>query len=115
MTKTITEAVADRIGGISPEVNERVITALVDRELTKRTEAILNGYDKLRTLENELKKIKPDLGGYFEEDGTEIKPMRYSKERFEERKKKTDQIEKLRAALDLAIDKGDMNKLYDIK
>ena len=35
--------------------------------------------------------------------------------KFEERKKLNEQIEKLQKALDLAIDKGDMSKLYELK
>lgn len=113
--KTITEAVAERISSISAAVNEKVIETLVNQHLNKCAEAILNGMEKLRTLEGELRKIKPDVGGYFDDQGNEVKAAHYSKEKHEERKKKNEQIEKLRAALDLAIEKGDMSKLNDIK
>ena len=115
MTKTITDAVAEKIAAISPAVNEKVIDALVVRELEKRSDAVLSGLDKLRTMQNDLRKIKPDVGGFFDEDGNETKPNAYSKAKFEERKKFNEQIEKLQKALDLAIDKGDMSKLYEIK
>jgi uncharacterized protein YkuJ len=115
MSSTITDAVAARIAAISPEVNNRVVDHLVNIELEKRTNAIVDVMSKLRDLQNDLKKIKPDLGGYFQEDGTEVKPVNYSKDKFEARKKLIDQIEKYEKALDLAIDKGDMSKLYDLK
>ena len=115
MTKTITDAVAEKIAAISPAVNEKVIDALVVRELEKRSDAVLTGLDKIRGLQNDLKKIRPDVGGAFDEDGTEVKPILYSKAKFEERKKLNEQIEKLQKALDLAIDKGDMSKLYELK
>jgi len=115
MTKTITDAVANKIAEISPAVNEKVIDHLVTVELEKRSTAILGGLEKLRGLQNDLKKIKPDVGGAFDEDGTEVKPTLYSKEKFEARKKANEQIEKLQKALDLAIDKGDMSKLYELK
>lgn len=115
MTKTITDAVAEKIAAISPEVNEKVIEALVEREKAKRTDAVLAGLDKLRTLQSDLRKIRPDVGGAFDENGTELKPTLYSKAKFEERKKVVEQIDKLQKALDLAIDKGDMTKLYELK
>ena len=70
MTKTITDAVANKIAEISPAVNEKVIDHLVTVELEKRSTAILGGLEKLRGLQNDLKKIKPDVGGAFDEDGT---------------------------------------------
>jgi len=115
MSKTITDVVAEKIAEISPAVNDKVIDALVARELDKRSDAILAGLDKLNSLKNDLKKIKPDVGGYFDEDGNETKPMQYSKAKFEELKKGKEQIDKVQKALDLAIDKGDMSKLYDLK
>lgn len=115
MTKTITDVVASKISSISPAVNEKVIEHLVNVELEKRSNAIIGGLDKLRGLQNDLKKIKPDVGGFYDEDGNETKPMQYSKAKFEERKKTLEQIEKLQKALDLAIDKSDMTKLYELK
>ena len=81
MTKTITDAVAEKIAAISPAVNEKVIDALVVRELEKRSDAVLTGLDKIRGLQNDLKKIRPDVGGAFDEDGTEVKPILYSQVR----------------------------------
>lgn len=115
MTTSITNAVAEKIAAISPAVNEKVIDALVARELEKRSDAVLGGLDKLRTMQNDLRKIRPDVGGAFDEDGNEVKPTLYSKAKFDERKKLNEQIEKLQKALDLAIDKGDMSKLYELK
>ena len=112
---TITETVAERIAAISPQVNDKVVDHLVNLELDKRTNAIVEAMTKLRDLQNELKKFKPDLGGFFQEDGTEVKPTNYSKDKFDARKKVLDQIDKYEKALDLAIDKGDMSKLYDLK
>ena len=93
MSSTITDAVAARIAAISPEVNNRVVDHLVNIELEKRTNAIVDVMSKLRDLQNDLMKIKPDLGGCFQEDGTEVKPENYSKDKFETRKKLIDQIE----------------------
>ena len=115
MTTSITNAVAEKIAAISPAVNEKVIDALVARELEKRSDAVLGGLDKLRTMQNDLRKIRPDVGGAFDEAGNEVKPTLYSKAKFDERKKLNEQIEKLQKALDLAIDKGDMSKLYELK
>jgi len=115
MTKSITDAVAAKIAEISPKVNEKVVDHLVALELEKRSTAIVGGLDKLRGLQNDLRKIRPDVGGAFAEDGTETKPTLYSKAKFDERKKLIEQIEKLEKALDLAIDKGDMSKLYELK
>lgn len=115
MTTTITDKVAEQIAAISPRVNERVIEHLVTVELEKRTNAIVAGLETLRGLQNDLRKVKPDVGGSFDEDGNETKPTQYSKAKFEERKKLLEQIGKYEKALDLAIDKGDMSKLNELK
>ena len=115
MTKSITEAVAKQLSEISPVVNEKVINALVEREVEKRSKLIIDGLEKLRSLQNELKKIKPDVGQSFDENGVETKPTQYSKAKYEERKKLLEQISKLQAALDLAVEQGDISKLNELK
>lgn len=113
MTTTITSVVAERLAQISPQVNERVIEHLVNVELEKRSNAIVSGLENLRGLQNDLKKIKPDQVS-VDENGNEVSAT-YSKSKFEERKKLLEQIAKVEKALDLAIDKGDMSKLYELK
>lgn len=115
MAKTIIEAVAQKLSEISPVVNERVIDALVEREVEKRSKMIMDGLEKLRSLQTDLKKIKPDVGQCFDEDGNETKPTQYSKAKYEERKKVLEQINKIQTALELAVEKGDVTKLNELK
>lgn len=112
--KTITDAVAERLAEISPAVNNKVVEHIVNIQLEKRSTAIVEGITKLDKLTNDLKKVRPDVGGSFTDTGEETKPTLYSKEKFEERKKLNEQIAKLTNALDLAIDKADMSKLYEL-
>lgn len=111
---TIASKVAERIGAIGPEVNERVIETLTERELEKRANLIVAKNDELVAFKKELNKIKPDVGGSFLEDGTEVKATSYSKAKFEERKKLLEKIAKYEKALTLACVKGDMSKLNDL-
>jgi hypothetical protein len=110
--KTITDKVAEQITTISPAVNESVVNFLVNKEVDKRSSAIIQGIDKYNGLKNDLRKVKPDQV-LFAEDGKEVSSG-YSKAKLEERKKLIEQIEKLEKALDQAIGGGDMSKLYDL-
>lgn len=115
MSTTVTKEVASRISQISPAVNEKVIQHLVDKEIDKRVDKIVSNLDTLTQLEKDLKKIRPDVGGSFDENGNETKPTQYSKAVYEQRKSLVEKIDKLKKALDLAIDKGDMSKLNELK
>lgn len=114
MTKTITQVVSDRISSISSAVNESVIEALVNRELEKRSNAIVQGFDRLDNLNKEFRKIRPDIQALFDEDGVETTPASWSKSKLEERSKAKSNIDKLENALNLAIEQGEMQKLYDL-
>lgn len=108
----IRTTVAIRISKISPVVTDRVIEHLVQQELEKRTSAVIKGIEKLLTLERESFKLKADMVSY-NEDGS-VKDIAFSEARLKERKENQEKTEKLRNALDAAIGKGDMDKLYNL-
>lgn len=109
-TPTIHEAVAAKIGGSNPEVQNRVIDAIADKEIARRVDAILRGIDQVDQMTSELRKMKPDVVSY-NDDGT-VLSSGYSKAKLDERKKLTEKRDKMQGIVDKALDRADYGDLY---
>lgn len=90
-------------------VMARVKEAFVERELQKRTDALVKAFDKLTEARSDLKKIKPDVVAY-DEDGKEVSAS-YSKAKIDERKKAQEKVGKIESAINAAL-AGDYSKVY---
>ena len=112
MAISIAEKVAEQISGLGPSVEADVIEALVERESKRRSTALVDGIDKLAKLENELKRLKPDIVQYDEKG--QIVSSTFSKARYDEMKKANEQIEKLTKAINKALEKEDFSDLYNM-
>ena len=113
---TINEQVAERIKGIAPDVESKVVDLLVDKEVNRRVELITQGLGKLSDLEREARKVsKPDVEAYDEKGN--LSSSSYSKQRAEERQKLADRAAKLEKALEKAVggDIGDLANLVNQK
>jgi hypothetical protein len=109
---TVHDKVADQISKINPRVEEQVVGVLVDRELKKRSDALVNVLDKLATLAGQLKKIRPDQGSY-DADGKETASW-FSKAKAQEKKKLEEQVSKMENAINKALTTGDYSNVYNI-
>lgn len=85
-------------------VRQRVVSDLAEREMKRREDLLSQALELRKTLDLELKKVKPDQVSY-DEDGTEHK--RFSKNVLESRKKGQEKLEKLDRLLNDVIDKPD--------
>lgn len=112
MKNTITEAVVAQITGLSPRVEASVVDVLVQRELTRRSEAIVQCFDKVDKLVKELRKVRPDQV-VFDETGKQVAAL-YSKPILEARTKLEQQIEKIEKAIQKALDKQDFSDVYSL-
>lgn len=112
-TLTIRTAVRDALAVIGPRTREQVIEVFASREADKQANALVKGLDKLTELERELVKIKPTYAGYNAEGQGVGEPM-FTKEQLDQRKKTSEQIEKLKKAINKADDKGDFGDLYNV-
>jgi len=110
---SVHEKIASQIVELAPRVEDDVVEVLVERELTKRTEAIVQCMDTLAKMEGDLRKIKPDQASY-DGDGKVISES-FSKNRFEEKKKLIERIGKFTAAITKAIEKADFSDVYNLK
>jgi len=110
---SVQQKIAAQITELAPSVEETVINTLVERELTKRSEAVVQCMDMLGKLEGDLKKIKPDQVS-FDTDGKIISES-FSKNKFEEKKKLIERIGKYTNAITKAIEKADFNDVYNLK
>jgi hypothetical protein len=111
-TQSIAVAVADRISKIAPAVTDKVIEHLVNKELMRRSEAVINGMSELDKLKNEARKMKPDMISY-NLDGS-IASSTWSKAKLDEKNKADQKIEKITKAIDKALTDNDYSDLYNV-
>lgn len=104
--------VAETIANISPKVEDKVVDVLVDREVKRRSDALVSALDKLDKMEKELLKIKADQIS-FDEDG-KVVSQTYSKAKKEEKDKLSQKITKAVNAINKALEKGDYGDVYNI-
>lgn len=111
--RTVTSLVAQRIADSSPVVQGRVVDVLVEKELQKRSDAVVKGLEKLKEAEKDLYKIKPDVCSY-NADGSTLSEG-WSKPKLEEKKKAEEYVAKITSAIEKALaDKPDFTKLYEL-
>ncbi len=105
--------VAEKIGQSTPQVRERVVNALVEREVAARTDTLDKALAKRTELDREAKKLsKPDVE-QFDVEG-KVMSTSFSKARVDELKKAREQLEKLETAIDKALADNDFSKLKEI-
>lgn len=105
--------VAEMIKTNAPQqVEDKIIAALVDREVNRRSDALTKAIDNLSKMEGERKRIKPDNVSY-NEDGT-VKDQSYSKAKTEEIKKLDQKIDKHTKAITKALENQDYGDVYNL-
>lgn len=109
---SLQEKVAAKIATIAPVVEEKIIDALVSREVARRSDALTKVIDALSKKEGDRRKIKPDMVTH-NEDGT-VKDQAYSKVKTEEIKKLDQQVLKHTNAINKALDKADYGDVYNL-
>ena len=112
---TFTDVLTDVSETIKAEagvtVVARVKEAFVERELARRTDALVKAFDKLNTLKGDFKKIKAD-NVLYDEDG-KVASESFTKDKLEERNKAKKAVEKVEEAINAAL-AGDFNKVYNV-
>ena len=110
---TITEKVAENIKTSAPAVEAKVVEALVQREVNRRSEAIIKVMDQIQRDTNKRYRIKADIVTY-NADGSVASAL-YSKDAIESLAKLNKQIEKMSAAVAKALEKEEYGDLYSIQ
>ena len=93
------------------EVLKRVKDTFVERELARRTDALVKAFDKLSAAKGEAAKIRPD-SVLFDAEGKQTSAS-YTKGKLEELNKANKQIEKIQGAISAALG-GDFGKVYSL-
>lgn len=110
---TIRDAVSASLGALSGRTRALVIEHFAEKEAGKQADALVKGLEKLNDLEREKKRLdRPDIES-FNSDGSTAATA-FSKERIEQRKKLTEQIDKLVRSIAKADDKADFGDLYNL-
>jgi|SRR5882724_2643018 len=104
--------VAEQIINIAPKVEDKVVDALVSRELNRRSDSLVQAMDKLSKLEVDLKKIKPDVVTY--DINGKVASESYSKVKSEEYKKLNEKIGKFTKAIAKALENSDFSDVYNL-
>jgi aconitase A len=105
--------VVEKIKKSTPEVFDQVVEILAQEEIKERTKLVVDAFKKITTIEDEIKKVRPDQSSYNQEG--EVISESYSKIAFENLKKLNDKKIKLTTAIENAFKSLDysMLKNYD--
>ncbi len=110
--RDVHKLIADKVS--TGSVVDRVVDALTEKELCRRSDALINGLAVVEDLENQLKKVsRPDVE-HFDAAGKPLPPV-FSKEQANKIKSLNERIEKANAAISKAIDTGDFGNVYNLK
>lgn len=113
-TTTLMSTVADllKTTGVSA-IEEQVAETLFKREIDKRSEAVVKVLDLISQEEKELKKIDRPDNIVYDRTGKPLGEGSYSKARLELIQKGTKKIERLKGAINKALEKSDYGDLYN--
>jgi len=110
--KSIKDTVATAITNSGSKVFTTVVDTLANTEIEKRSSTMLKAYSDIVVKTKELDKVRADVET-FDGDGNAL-PKVFSKAQNEARKKAIEVLEKVTKAFELAADKGDFSKLYEM-
>jgi hypothetical protein len=110
--QTINTKVAEQLAAIAPQVAENIINHLVTKELTRRSDAIIQAIATSEKLSKDLAKLKPD-NVLYNEDGT-VASSTYTKAKLDEKSKITTQIKKIEDAIEKALANNDYSLLFNL-
>lgn len=111
MSIAVQAKITENLSKLSPKVEDAVVEAVVDREVKKRSQALVQALDKLSEMEKDLKKLGPD-NLMYDENGKEVLGS-YTKKRIDEKNKLTGRIQKLTNIINKALEKAEFNDLYN--
>lgn len=104
-------SVAEKIATLGPGVADKVINTIVEKELIRRSNALVDCIDKLEKEEKAFRKLGADQKT-FDEKGSVVSEY-YSKARVEDRAKTKKKIEKITAAITKALEKNEFSDVYN--
>lgn len=97
------ESIDKAVANSTPEVVDGVVQHFVKNEVQNRISMVVAAVSKLQTMDDDIKKFKPDQVS-LDEDGNEVSST-FSKAKFEERKKLVEKRDKLASAIEKALGK----------
>ena len=107
----INAKVVAKIQASGPQVEEAVIESLSSKEITRRVESLVKGFDQLETLNKDFKKIKPDI--IVCDENKKPTSEGWSPKAADERLKHIQKTDKLQKAIEKGFG-GEFGDLYNI-
>lgn len=102
--------VADKIKGSGEAVRQRLVDAMVEKEVSQRVDLLDKAFQKRFELLTTLRKVDRADQETYNADGT-VATQSYTKARLEEIKKAKEALEKHENALEKALTSNDFSKL----
>lgn len=102
--------VADKIKGSGEAVRQRLVAAMVEKEVSQRVDLLDKAFQKRFELLTALRKVDRADQETYNADGT-VATQSYTKARLEEIKKAKEALEKHENALEKALTSNDFSKL----
>ena len=113
MADTINAAVAAQLATLgSKVVEDAVVKIMVDRDVEKRTTALVNVLEQITTTKRDLNKIGPDNVTY-DITGARVSET-FSKARIDERYRTEQKLTKMRKAVDKALTSNDFGDVFNL-
>lgn len=105
--QSLRETVVERLKSSAGTVTEKVLKVLLEKELDRRSEMLLQALDKRDALIKEGRKFKPDLVSYAA-DGTTLSEG-WSKPKLDEKNRHQDKLSKLERSIEDALSGVDVD------
>lgn len=110
--KTVQDVVAQEIASLGEVVAEGLIEHLVKLEREKRIASVIKAEELLRKLKREHNRHRPN-NKLYDEGGAEVQAY-FTKDALDAKNKSQENIDKLEAALNKALEGNDFDKLNDL-
>lgn len=108
----LTDKIASAIASVAPQVEDQVVDTMVQRQLKKRADALVQVMDKVDQMKKDLSKVRPDQVAY-DKEGKEVDAT-FSKAKITEKQKLEKAIGKFEGAINKALEKNDYGDLYNL-
>lgn len=109
---SVKEVVSQRIADSGPKIFDKVVDILAEEIITKRVKQIVEAQTEYEKLEKEFKKLVPDVVSYDGEG--KVASENFSKSRIDARSKATKRMEKIKAAIDKALENNDFSGMNNL-
>ncbi len=109
---TLQQTVTENINSSNAAVADKVVNYFVEIEVDRRVNSLTKSIQELEKLDKDLLKVKPDQKSYSAEGM--VVAETFSQAKIDERKKLQEKINKLRKAIEKALNENQFGDLFNL-